>query len=177
MGRFVQVSAGKLLAELREIGALVEQRGGTFHEGVHAHEIVVDLVPAHARAMVRVYTSLAIGAQVVRQSGEDAVRILVCVEHPEGFRKLEESRRVFRTAPAAKTEAERERLFLDRLRGILRLSYALAQRNPPCPLCGRATADRAGKFRGCSGYPLCRGKLPTRELVHATPKRAASAGR
>lgn len=159
--RFVRLTADRLLAELRSIGAAITKSGGTYHESVRAREIVIDLVPPHARAMVRVFTSLAAGASAARDSGEDAIRLLVCVETADGFRKLEQPRKLLRTAPKAATQELREQAFLDRLRATLRSCYGEALHNEPCPLCGRASADR-GKFRGCSGFPLCRGTVAQR---------------
>lgn len=171
MSRFVRVRADHLLKMLRAIGAAVSTKGGTFHEKTHAREIVVDIVPPHARAMVRVYTSLAVGSTELRESGQDAIRILVCVEHPEGFKTLETPRKVLRTAKTLgargqfATEDDREKAFLARLNEAIRDAYRQAFGNEPCPACGRATARRSGpggEFRGCSGYPACKGTLPAR---------------
>lgn len=160
--RFVNVPADRLLGELRAIGAAVTQKGGRFVEGVSGHEIRVDIVPPGGRAMVRVLTSLSVGGDSVRGVGEDAVRLFICVDTPEGLRKLGDSDRINRTAPA---KGDRVGAFLDRLRARLRAAYAQALAIPPCPQCGRPMAKRESKtgvFWGCSGYPACRG---TREAA------------
>lgn len=158
--RFVAVPAERLLAELRDIGRLVEEQGGRFVEGQQGREIVVDVVPPGGRAMVRVYTSLAKGAAEVRDCGEDAVRLIVGVDSPERFRPLEESVKILRTAPQG--AVDRVAVFLARLREAIRQAYRRAKAIPCCPDCGRAmalrsTRDGSRQFYGCLGYPACKG--------------------
>lgn len=158
--RFVAVPADRLLAELRDVGAKVTAKGGRFVEGRQGREIVVDVVPPGGRAMVRVYTSLAVGAAEVRDCGDDAVRIVVGVDTPERFRALDESRKILRTAPHSVDD--RVAAFLERLREAIRQAYGQARDVPACPLCGRAmalrsTRDGGRQFYGCIGYPECKG--------------------
>lgn len=160
--RFVAVPADRLLAELREIGALVSGKGGSFTEGRQGREVVVDVVPPGGRAMVRVFTSLAAGAAEVRDCGDDAVRIVVGVDTPERFRPIDESRKILRTAP--KGADDRVAVFLERLREAIRQAYRQAKEVPACPACGRAmalrsTRDRTRQFYGCIGYPECKGTM------------------
>ena len=156
--RFVSVSADRLLGELTDIGKKIEAKGGGLIEHVIGREVVVDLVPSHGRCMVRVYTSLARGADAVRECGQDAIRVMVFVQTPEGTRLCEPPLKVLRTA--SMSSSDRVGAFLSRLRGILREEYGKARDNPSCPECGRCTAlrtGRSGPFRGCVGYPQCRG--------------------
>jgi hypothetical protein len=163
--RFVAVPADRLLAELREIGALVTGKGGRFIEGKQGREVVVDVVPPGGRAMVRVYTSLAAGAREVRDCGEDAVRLVVGVDSPERFRPIGDSQKILRTAPTSADD--RVATFLARLREEIRQAYVRAKSVPACPLCGRAMAIRTQKatgrrFYGCTGFPECRGTMDER---------------
>jgi hypothetical protein len=160
--RFVSVPSERLFGELEQIGALIVTSGGSMKRWRSGSEVVFDFAPSHGRAMVRVYTSIAEGATSARACGEDAVRVVVGVDLPRGFRPLAASRKVLRTAPAS---GDRVTLFLERLRGVLRLAYAEALAVPACPLCGRPMARRAranatpgaGDFFGCVAFPECRG--------------------
>lgn len=168
--RFVAIPADRLLAELREIGALVSGKGGRFVEGVQGREVVVDVVPPGGRAQVRVYTSLARGATEVRDCGDDAVRVVVGVDTPERFRPLESGVKILRTAPAKADD--RVGVFLGRLRVALRAAYVRAKDVPPCPVCGRAmalrsTRDKTRKFLSCIGWPECKG---SRSVVDSTSR-------
>jgi hypothetical protein len=155
----VEVPADRLLGALRAIGEAVRGKGGSYVEGRMGREIVVDVVPPGGRAMVRVFTSLAIGAEEARGCGEDAVRIVVGVDTPERFRPLEEGQKMLRTAP--KAAEDRVAVFLERLRGEIREAYRRALAIPACHACGRAMALRhrkggSGSFYGCIGFPVCR---------------------
>lgn len=181
--RFVEVPADRLLGRLREIGAKVTAKGGRFVEGRQGREIVVDFVPPGGRALARVYTSLAVGASVVRDCGDDAVRLLVGVEMPERFRALEESQKILRTAP--RDAADRVGVFLGRLEEELRGAYRRARDVPSCLECGRAmalrsTRDGSRKFWGCIGFPECRGTMSeakANEQREARRRRAEGATR
>jgi hypothetical protein len=157
--RFVEVPADRLLGALRTIGEKVRAAGGSYAEGRAGREVVVDVVPPGGLAMVRVYTSLALGASEARDCGKDAVRIVVGVDTPERFRPLEEGQKILRTAPAA--AEDRVGVFLERLRLEIRAAYGRAREIPTCPACGRAMAlrsrkDGSGSFYGCIGFPVCR---------------------
>lgn len=162
--RFVVVPRDALLGELESIGAAIASRGGSFEVGRSGGEVVVDLVPPGGRAMVRVYSSIAVRAEEARPCGEDAVRVLVCVRVADGIRTLEPTTKILRTAPKG-SDAERLAAFLGRVRDRVRDSYRLAVRRPCCPSCGRAMARREAKasgspFLGCIAYPECRGTAP-----------------
>jgi len=155
--RYVEVPAARLLPHLRSICESVGAKGGRCAEGRAGLELVFDVGVPHGRAMVRVYTSLAAGADVARPCGEDAVRIVVCVGTPEGVRALEESQKVLRTAPQG--APDRAGYFLARLTDEIRAAYRRALAVPACPDCGRSMARRYGKhgeFYGCIGYPKCK---------------------
>lgn len=196
--RFVAVPADALIAELDAIGtavATIQPRPGRVAGGLSwstasagRERVCTILLPGHedARPAIRVFTSLAARAEMVRGCGEDAVRIVIGIQRPVpavlipdaspyecanatrgGFWPLQdEATRVFRTAPRGE-ESERVTAFLLRLRTRLRDVYAEAQRLPRCPVCGRVMRERKsdrGSFLGCSGFPECRGtmSLPAR---------------
>lgn len=155
MSTFVEVSAERLVELFRECGAGVERKGGTYIEHVVGRERVFDLA-APNRPVVRVYSSLAVGADAARDCGKDAVRVVVGVETPEGWRRVLTSRKILRTAPRG--VSDREGAFLERLRGALRDAWAAASRVPRCPACGAMMAIRKGKrgrFWGCVNFPEC----------------------
>lgn len=160
--RYVEVPAARLQELLDKVKKGLEGKGARYIEGQQGRERVVDLVPPHGRCMVRLYTSLAVGEAVVRDCGEDAVRIQVVVQWPRPgeVRVLEEPKKMLRTAP--KKAEDRVGAFLERLRLALREAYGLAFDNPPCPMCGAAMARRQQKgtsreFYGCIRYPNCKG--------------------
>lgn len=162
--RYVEVPAERLLGALEAIRAGVEGKGGRFVKRREGREVVVDLVPPGGRAQATVYTTLAEGAEAVRECGEDAVRLFVSVNMPEGPRPLEEMQKILRTAP--KGAEDRVQTFLDRLTEELREAYWRARHVPSCPKCGAAMATRATKakparqFHGCIRYPTCDGTRP-----------------
>jgi hypothetical protein len=167
-GRYVEIPASALMGELRAIGASVAKRGGSFVEGCVGQETVVDIFPPGARVQIRIYTSLARGADVARDCGADAVRIVICAsgirDGKPSMYTLEESDKILRTAPAKLSERERVAAFLERLRGRVRDAYVAAVRRPSCPKCARAmatrkTRDKTREFYGCIGYPQCNGAV------------------
>ena len=172
--RFVEVPADRLLGTLRGIAEKVTAKGGRVVEGVQGREVVVDVVPPGGRAMVRVYTSLASGADTARGCGEDAVRLVVGVLGERGFRPMAEAEKILRTAPRA--AADRPGVFLARLTERLRDAYRQAATVPACPTCGRAMVRResaGGPFYGCSGFPVCRGTRPLGAPASPSVARAA----
>lgn len=155
--RFVEVPADRLVAELDSIGAAVAARGGSAAWRVRGRERVFDLTVPGAGAQVRVFTSLAVGQDQVRDCGKDAVRVCVGALDGERFRPTEKGTKLLRTAPAG--EEDRVGAFLARLREALRGAYRRAQAVRPCPDCGRPMARREGRngaFLGCTGYPACK---------------------
>ena len=157
-GTYVEVSADRLVGLLRECGDGVERAGGTFAEERAGRERVFVLC-APGRPAVHVFSSLAAGADAARRCGKDAVRVVIGVDTPEGFRAVLKPRRVFRTAP--RRAPDREGVFLERLRGVLRDAWRAAATVPRCDLCGTMMASRTVKadgheFWGCLGYPRCR---------------------
>lgn len=163
--RFVEVPADDLLSELNLIGQKIEGRGGQFTEGVQGREVVYDFyphTPSGEHVSVRVYTTLTRGADVARDCGEDAIRIVVGATHGHDrrgrprFHTLAEPRKILRTAPK---EGDRVRTFLDRLVAAIREAYVIAAKAPTCPSCTLPMVERQGKngsFYGCIGYPDCR---------------------
>ena len=94
---------------------------------------------------LRIYTSVESG--VVRDCGEDAIRIVLCSKNAAGDIKLiGTSKRVNRT------QNWRERL-------VERIEKWEEMLGPPCAKCGAKTVERKGKFGkfwGCTNYPLCK---------------------
>lgn len=162
--RYVEIPADRLLAELRDIGEKVRGSHGSCSEGTSGREVVFDLSPPGGRSLVRVFTSLAVGAGAARDCGKDAVRVVVGARVGETeFRPLERGTKILRTAP--KAEADRVGAFLARLRENLRAAYLRALKAPACPACGlamvrRKRKDGSGEFLGCVGYPTCRATKP-----------------
>lgn len=167
--RFVDVPADRLLAELKEIGDAVVAKGGTSRCWVPraGSEMVVDIKPPNALALVRVYTTITDGASAVRACGEDAVRLFVCFHPPDAgeVKFLEPVQKILRTAPQG--APDRVRAFLDRLRDEVRAAYVRALHVPTCHVCKtrpmalRKRRDGGPSFLGCVGYPTCRGTANT----------------
>lgn len=163
--RFVEVPSDRFQAALDEIGKAVEAKGGSATWTKAGRERVWELrLPARGGSfvrMVRVFTSMAIGAAQARDCGEDAVRVVVGFETDKGFKPVEAGQKILRTAPAA--APDRPGIFLDRLRDNLRSAYTRATKIQTCPSCGRPMVERAGKtggFYGCTGFPECRVTRP-----------------
>ncbi len=158
-GTYVEVSAERLVGLLEDCGAGVVHAGGTFAEERAGRERVFVLC-APGRPAIRVFSSLAARAGSARGCGKDAVRVVIGVDTPEGFRAVLRPRRVFRTAPRA--AEDREGVFLERLREVLRSAWRAASTVPRCSSCGAMMASRTAKkddrpFWGCLNYPRCRG--------------------
>lgn len=163
--RFVEVPSDRFQETLDAIGTAVVAKGGTAVWTTSGRERVWELrLPQRSSAfvrMIRVFTSMAVGADVARDCGEDAVRVVVGFESERGFKPVEKGQKVLRTAPQG--AADRAGVFLERLRDNLRAAYTRAGQIRPCPSCGRPMAERAGKtgsFMGCTGFPECRVTRP-----------------
>ncbi len=156
MARYVSIPADRLVGTLDAIGSKVEEVGGGHGWGVQGREKVFDL-HTPSRGVVRVFTSLAVGATAARSCGADAVRVVPGVIDDGKFYPTAKSRRLFRTAPQ---DGDRVKAFLDRLTAALRDAYKEATRRvQTCPDCGSTLVYRKGKngaFLGCSTYPKCR---------------------
>jgi len=156
--RFVAVPADRLVAELDAIGAAVTARGGTASWGRAGAERVYDVTVPRSPGIVRVYTSLALGADEVRDCGKDAVRVCVGAVVDGAFKPTESGTKILRTAPQG--AEDRVAVFLARLRQALRDAYVRARAIRTCRKCGRPMARREGPhgaFLGCTGYPsACR---------------------
>lgn len=170
---FVSVPADALMSELDEIATAVSSPDvadgmvpGDYSGCLMGRERVVTIrLSGHpdSRPAIRIFTSLAAGSDVVRDVGEDAVRIVVGVaRRPDAantvftFIPAGGVRRIFRTAPRNLPEPERVAAFLARLRQALREAYQQARAIPVCRECGRLMRERDGRhgrFLGCSGYP------------------------
>lgn len=165
--RYVEVPADRMMGLLRDIGEKVRSRSGSMTESVQGREVVVDLQPGDCGTIVRVYTSLARGADAVRGCGEDAVRIVIgCeVQGRDGksrFLKLAGGPRIYRTAPTQLPQEERVDVFLARFRDALRNAYQDAREWTRCPVCDAPMSERENKatkskFWGCTRFPECRG--------------------
>lgn len=172
---FVSVPADALMSELDEIATVVSSPDvadgmvpGDYSGCLMGRERVVTIrLSGHpdSRPAIRIFTSLAAGSDVVRDVGEDAVRIVVGVaRRPDAantvftFIPAGGVRRIFRTAPRNLPEPERVAAFLARLRQALREAYQQARAIPVCQTCGRLMRERDGRhgrFLGCSGWPAC----------------------
>lgn len=157
--RFVEVPADRLQDSLDVIGNLVEARGGSAAWTVSGRERVWELTlpPNGIARIIRVFTSMAVGAAVVRDCGKDAVRVVVGFHDGDRFRPLEKGQKILRTAP--RDAEDRVAVFLERLRDQLRKAWVRAQKVRTCPKCGKPMAERKGRngpFMGCTAYPECR---------------------
>jgi len=168
--RYVEIPADALLGELAKVTAGVRSKGGKVEERTDGREVVFEITPPERITFVRVYTSLARGADAVRDCGEDAVRLVLGAYIPglgniPVFKPLAKSRRIYRTAPKGSDE-ERVAAFLERFKEALRDSYRAALHAPTCPSCKlapmaeRSTKDGGRKFLGCVRFPECRGTRP-----------------
>lgn len=160
--RFVDVPTKDLTNTLVNIGSAISERGGRYVKGQAGREVVYDFFPHRGRAMVRVYTTMAIGASQVRDCGKDAVRVVVGHIVDERFKPLRRHKKMLRTAPKGE-ESERIAIFLERLTDRLRSAYGEALAIPWCPQCNSVMKMRKGKhgeFWGCTDYPNCRGTRP-----------------
>jgi hypothetical protein len=163
--RFVDVPADRLLAELKEIGLAVMNKGGMYVMlAPPGRETLVDLTPPNVFATVRIFTTVTANADSVRPCGEDAIRLFVKWDDgtPGGkLHFLEEVQKILRTAPQG--APDRVRAFLDRLRDEVRAAYGRALHVPTCPVCKtrpmklKSTRDGTRKFYGCVGWPGCSG--------------------
>jgi len=165
--RYVEVPAASIMEVLDSIGEKVAAKGGKKNTGVHGREVVVDIFPPRTDVCVRVYTSLAAGADAVRGCGEDAVRLVPgyhgkARDGRERFLPLGKGPRIYRTAPTKLPAEERVKVFLDRLTEALRGAYQQAREWPSCPDCEAAMVLRQNRtkgtqFWGCTKYPECKG--------------------
>jgi len=168
--RFVEVPSERLMGLIAEVGVKVTAHGGGLTETVQGREVVVDIVPAGAKTVLRVFTSLSRGADAVRGCGEDAVRFVIGHKGLDRagkvrFQPLSKGRRIYRTAPTQLPQDERITAFLTRFQDALREAYIEARNWEACHFCGapmqvRKNAATGQEFWGCTSYPACRGSRP-----------------
>ena len=162
--RYFDISSTDLFAELNHIGHNIKRKGGDFVLGAAGHEIIYDFFPHNRKNLfIRIYTSVTRGNTTVRDCGEDAIRIVIGAlnNHRNKFIPLNESRRIYRTAPQG-TREERTNAFLNRLKDTLRETYKNTLQIPKCPVCSnpmklRENKNTKNQFYGCVTYPTCRG--------------------
>lgn len=161
MSTYIEIPASDLLGELRTISEAIKKKGGEAVESRSGKEIIFDFTPPDAAARVRVYTTLAVGQDFVRECGKDAVRLTVGTTLTGKFRSVTKPKKILRTAPKGTNKA-RIRAFLDRLTKHLRVAYKIAAVAPKCPKCNMLMAERKAtatgrEFYGCLNFPECRG--------------------
>lgn len=162
MSTYVEVPADRLLATIEEAGQKIAAKGGRLTKRFQGAEIVFEvcLPPSPKRAefiTIKVFTSIAKGADTARDCGEDAIRIVVGSISTGDFKPVGYNAKVLRTAPR---EGDRVTLFLERFLESLRDAYKFGLSVPVCEKCGNHLAKRKGPkgdFWGCTGYPDCRG--------------------
>jgi hypothetical protein len=167
-GTFVQVPAVDFFAAMTAFGMSIE--GCDTTQRRMGREVVYEFRPANSPAVLHVFTGISEGASEMRGCGQDAIRLVVCTQSPEGIRPLAPAERVFRTAPASEDSKARIQMFLNRLFTRMRAAYKRAALCPICAECGRPMALRettSGQFFGCSGFPACRATRSVHEHVLA----------
>lgn len=167
---FVNIPADRFLAKLDEIGQKITARGGRCtKEEKRGSEIVVELAlpPTEKQSnrtefiVLKVYTSITLGASEVRDSGEDAIRIATGSISTGEFKRIKDTITVKRTAPNG--IEDRVGAFLDRFVRVLQDAYRFALHVPLCE-CGHHMALRESRrgdgetkaFWGCTTYPACK---------------------
>jgi hypothetical protein len=158
---YVEIPADRLFAHLEGIGEKIKAKGGCWERDVSGAEIVyqICLPPSASRSeliVLKVYTSIAKGADSARGCGEDAIRVVVGSISLGEFKPVGWQQTVKRTAPNG--AGDRVGAFLERLTEVLRHAYAAGIGVPLCT-CGCHMARReskTGKFWGCTAFPVCR---------------------
>ena len=134
---FTQIHEDEICGMLKDNGFVQIRLDGV-------QEIVMAKLIAPNISM-RVYTSVESG--VVRDCGEDAIRIVLCSKNAVGeIKVIGTSKRVNRTQNWRERLQERIESWEEML-------------GPPCAKCGAKTVERKGKFGkfwGCTNYPNCR---------------------
>jgi hypothetical protein len=154
--KFIDVPAAALLATLSVICEKVTKAGGSCKQGKSGREVTFDVTPPNTPVFLRVYTSLGVGDDSVRDCGKDAVRLTVGSLIDGKYHPLAKSRRIYRTAPKGDHDA-RVQAFLDRLTQALRDGYKTAKDQPICRVCEnpfqiKENKTTGNKFWGCTGY-------------------------
>jgi hypothetical protein len=176
MSTFVHIPADRFLAKLDEISAKIIYRGGRLEKiEKEGSEIVYEIAlpkthlpdqecedPYRSEFIaLKIYTTIPYGSSEVRDSGEDAIRIIVGSISTGEFKRVRDTIIVKRTAP--KDVPDRVGAFLERFTLTLRDAYRFAQAVPLC-LCGHHMARRESRkgdgqvsaFWGCTTYPACK---------------------
>lgn len=158
---FVEIPSDRLFGCLEGIGEKIKTAGGCWERDLSGAEIVYTfcLPPSASRSehvAIKVYTSIAKGAESARECGADAIRIVLGSISTGEFKPCGESTMIKRTAP--RNAPDRVGAFLMRLTGVLREVYSEGKAIPLC-VCGHHMAKRmggGGAFWGCSTFPVCR---------------------
>jgi hypothetical protein len=166
MSRFVEVPVAAVKDLIKEVALGVNSRGGKVVRSLHGREVVYDVHHPRSGGIVRLYTSAADGAEILRGCDADAVRVIIGVELDGEFRPTHKSQKLLRTAPQKLPQSERVEAFITRVREALRMAYRKAGKSRPhCPDCGTPMALRKAKktgneFLGCLAYPECKTTTP-----------------
>ena len=169
MSTFVHIPADRFLAKLDEIAQKVVAKGGRLEKVEKAgSEVVYEIAlpPSETRAefvTLKIYTTIPYGSSEVRDSGEDAIRIIVGSISTGEFKRIRDTIIVKRTA--SNEVPDRVGAFLERFTLTLRDAYRFAAQVPLCS-CGHHMAKRessrtgeggkAKPFWGCTTYPACK---------------------
>lgn len=155
---FVSVPKDRLLAAIDAMGFPTTQT-------VQGRELVVDIHLPECMNVVRVYTSLTVGADAVRDAGDDAVRLVVGT-YSGMYKKFFPTKAgvtLKRTAPRAETEDRRVMAWIARFSTSLNHVIEIAERHKslPCPRCLSPMVQRVRSkdkkpFLGCANFPNCK---------------------
>lgn len=176
MSTFVHIPADRFLTKLDEIAQKIVAKGGRLEKIEKAgSEIVYEIALPKAHipdqecedpyrsefVVLKIYTTIPYGSSEVRDSGEDAIRIIVGSISTGEFKRVRDTIIVKRTA--SNEVPDRVGAFLERFTLTLRDAYRFAAKVPLCP-CGHHMAKRESRkgngetkaFWGCTTYPACK---------------------
>ena len=124
-----------------------------FVERTDSHGQRIYDAPGPRNTVIRIYSSISVGAEVTRDVGEDSIRVVALLVAAEQERPV-----LPKDAYVARTKGWRLSL-------ITRIEHAVAGilAAPACDRCGGPTRERSskkhggGSFFGCVNFPVCKG--------------------
>lgn len=106
--------------------------------------------------LIKVYTSISSDRRKARNVGEDAIRIVLGWEDPDGwFRCIDKGKRVFRSGGKNATAHDVIKRTIDRAREMAKDAIGEQHKIKKCKACSRPMVLREGSnglFYGCLGF-------------------------